>query len=469
MHIAKANRIAIIDPPSHLVVMRDMYSSTISKLGYSWPNVDLICISGQLKADFEVKIFDFNSVNISREAALRKLIDFSPTHAIFAFGESVGLSDLSFAKHVKEEILPKEGLIFGTGGSLIHESKKYMEENFWLDGIITNYVYSGISELLLGSTEVDNVFYRNRKQGDFFWRRADPKMNFELPAGLHSDLNLQKYFIPQLGTSNLTSIATSWGCPYKCSFCVSSTLNYRVRSASSIFEEIKYCVTIGINSFFFRDNVFGINEKQLFELSELIKASRLPPINFISDARIDTITSSKLNSLKAFGRVALNFGIESQSKETLSHYQKGLKKNNVSDLLGKCREAGIINTGYFILGLPGENITDVKSTIYYSKMLPIDFASFNLPLPIKGTALRENSIRDGLIQASSNGYDGRGEMFIASENLSHKKLKKMQRVAFISFYFRPKLMLKILQINFSVSLLFRLGKSASSLIFKLKK
>ena len=451
-------KIALIEPPGRKMIMRDMYSSTISKLGYSWPNVDLLSLSGILRKNFDCKIFDFNARGLSPREATEKISAFRPDHVVFAFGESNANDDMKFARLVKTDILPEKGKILGTGGSLIHNTKRFMDNENWLDGVILNYVHNGLASYFMGMPDALNLVVRTPDNDIREGNRQNAPMGFEIAPGRHEDLSLNNYFLPQLATQKFTSISTSWGCPYKCSFCVSSTLNYGMRSARSIFEEIEYCQQLGINGFFLRDNVFGVNKKQLKELGSLI-AEHGKNIHFISDARTDFVDEETIELYKRIGTGALNFGIESVKKETLDLHRKGLKKDNAREVLAMCRAHNITTTGYFILGLPGETEADIKNTIDYSCDLPLSYASFNLPIPIVGTEMRRKAVVDGIISDDIANYDGGGQSIIPNENIDLGRLKYLHRRAYLRFYLRPAVIASTVRQNVRLSKLKKLLKA----------
>jgi len=49
------------------------------------------------------------------------------------------------------------------------------------------------------------------------------------------------------------------------------------------------------------------------------------------------------------------------------------------------KQAGIMNWGYFIIGLPGETEDTIKETIAFAKKLPLDIALFHVAAPLPGT------------------------------------------------------------------------------------
>ena len=67
--------------------------------------------------------------------------------------------------------------------------------------------------------------------------------------------------IPQLTKGNLTSIITSRGCPFKCTFCISNVISkkYRLRSAENVVAEFHEIEQLGYNSVFVIDDNFLFN------------------------------------------------------------------------------------------------------------------------------------------------------------------------------------------------------------------
>ena len=62
--------ICLVNSPYKKIILRDMFSSTISKGSYNWPNVDLLVISGYLKKKFNVKIIDASEYELKSKKIL---------------------------------------------------------------------------------------------------------------------------------------------------------------------------------------------------------------------------------------------------------------------------------------------------------------------------------------------------------------------------------------------------------------
>ena len=65
------------------------------------------------------------------------------------------------------------------------------------------------------------------------------------------------------------------------------------------------------------------------------------------------------------------------------------------DVFRWTREAGIMLTANFMLGLPGETRESIQQTIDFSKELPLDLAIFHIAAPYPGTELFEMARQNG--------------------------------------------------------------------------
>ena len=96
-------------------------------------------------------------------------------------------------------------------------------------------------------------------------------------------------------------------------------------------------------------------------------------------------------------RVGHRIGQRANPQESV---HKGYRLEQAPRALKWAHEAGIKNTGYFIIGLPGETVETIKQTIALSKSLPLDMALFHVAAPYPGTpfffeVLENNWFRPG--------------------------------------------------------------------------
>jgi radical SAM superfamily enzyme YgiQ (UPF0313 family) len=79
------------------------------------------------------------------------------------------------------------------------------------------------------------------------------------------------------------------------------------------------------------------------------------------------------------------WGLESGDDGMLRRMAKGVTTERAAQSLRWARDAGIMNWGYFIIGLPGETEESIRRTIDFSKGLPLDLVLFHIAAPYPGT------------------------------------------------------------------------------------
>lgn len=436
-------KIVLINPPYESIVLRDMYSSTISKGSYNWPNSDLLAMSGTLKNHCDVFLIDANTLGLNNKESIDRIIDCSPDGIVVAFGASVKNSDYNFIKKIKEQ-LPNVKIV-ASGGLLYHNSYKEISEHLQLDGIVLNYVTDDILKYFNENYEgLKNFVYR--LNGEIVEKeKIMPENDFSYSIPPHEHLPLEKYRLSHGKKVPLTSVVTSYGCPAKCSFCVSGKINYRARSVDNIIEELKYVKKLGVREVFFRDNWFGANPRQFKELLNKMIEENLQ-LSWVSDTRANVITKDSAELMKASGCHALHMGVESANDDILKRYDKKLTILKIKEAFRICHEVGISTVGYFIIGLPGETKNDVTRTVDLAIELNCDYASFNMPIPIFGTELRDNAIDNGWLEVDNmdSGYDGSALPIIGTKDLSAKDIRKLKNLAYLRFYLRTGFVVKTL-------------------------
>ena len=91
-------------------------------------------------------------------------------------------------------------------------------------------------------------------------------------------------------------------------------------------------------------------------------------------------------SLKPYTALKLADGIKS----------KGININKVKDVVNVLKHYVKV-AGFFIIGVPGETINDIKETINLAKELELDKYSFSLFTPLPGSPLYETLKKNGIL------------------------------------------------------------------------
>ncbi len=237
----------------------------------------------------------------------------------------------------------------------------------------------------------------------------------------------------------------SRGCPFNCAYCgcrFISGKRLRYRPLESILEEINLLERdYGVRTFTFVDDNFTWDRERAVELFEAL-ARREPRITFTfpNGVRVDSFDEELLRLMERAGCYLLALGIESGVDETLKRMNKKQTTAMVRDAVNLIRRTTSIRvTGFFILGYPGETISDVKKTIKFAVNLPIHHPHFCLYIPIPGTPVTEELRAQGLLDGDAIDLETftPDRVTLPLPGLSAKKLLRLHQYAYIRFYMKP--------------------------------
>jgi magnesium-protoporphyrin IX monomethyl ester (oxidative) cyclase len=232
----------------------------------------------------------------------------------------------------------------------------------------------------------------------------------EIPFPARHLLDMKKYIYDYLkthgveieGYKNLrsTTIISSRGCPYHCTFCDKGIWGYkfRARSAKNIVDEIillkeKY----NINCIWFTDDTFIIDRNRVEEFSK--KMEDLDVVWCIN-GRVNLMQSKDIFIKLRKGNCRLiNFGFESGDQGILDN---SIKKEITLEQGRRCvkfsKETGIRVGGFFIFGMPDETKETIKKTFEFARELDCNLYAFCIATAYIGTELYDRAIKDNIIR-----------------------------------------------------------------------
>ena len=273
--------------------------------------------------------------------------------------------------------------------------------------------------------------------------KVNPKRNFimnlnDLPFPAWDLLPLEKYskinrphgiqtrrrpFVPML---------TSRGCPNNCTFCSVHNLwgrSFRKRSAENVLSEIEYLInTFGIREIHFEDDNLTLAKDRAIEIFKGIKERKFDlSWSTPNGIFIDTVDEELLNLMKESGCYSVSFGIESGDKYVLTNIiKKRLDLDRVPRIIRYTRRLGLETAVFFVVGLPGEKIKQLKNTFKFARRIKADNVNFFFATALPGTELWEQVRRKGLIPKDFNYIDLRSDRpTIQPNGFSKEKLAAM--------------------------------------------
>ncbi len=238
------------------------------------------------------------------------------------------------------------------------------------------------------------------------WRRGDEivvnatrpfiKDLDDLPIPMHHLLPLDKYRMPLI-KGPFTFMVTSRGCTAGCTYCikhVSYQYIVRLRSPEKIVEEMWVLKKLGINHIHMYADLFTVSREQVVKMCQLMIEQKIN-VTFTSNSRVDYVDEEMLRLMGRAGCKLISWGIESGSEQVLKHARKGAYPDKAEKALRWAKQAGIMNWGYFIIGLPTETEATIRQTIDFAKKLPLDIALFHVAAPYPGTPFFFEVVKEG--------------------------------------------------------------------------
>lgn len=185
------------------------------------------------------------------------------------------------------------------------------------------------------------------------------------------------------------------GCPSTCTFCVAKKLRQfngggsytRVRSATSLIHEIKHLRRqYQIDSFYFIDDLFTINQDNVAQFCQLLKKEKLNLLWGCS-SKVSTLNEALLKLMSQSGCIQIDFGVERGSNQALRAVQKGINVEMLQKTFALCHKYHIRTFANFLVNLPGEKKKDLTDIIILARNLKSEIYSFNVFSPYPGTEI----------------------------------------------------------------------------------
>jgi anaerobic magnesium-protoporphyrin IX monomethyl ester cyclase len=197
----------------------------------------------------------------------------------------------------------------------------------------------------------------------------------------------------------ITTMFTSRGCPYKCTFCDRPNLgkNFRARSAVNVVNEMEEIARMGIREALIYDDTFTVNKRRVMDICEE-KIRRGLKLGFDVRARVNTVDEPLLAKMKAAGCERIHYGVEVGNDRMMKVLQKGLTISQVERAFQMTRDAGIETLAYFMIGNPTETREDVMDTIALTKRLDPDYIHLTILTPFPATEVYLDGLKRGILK-----------------------------------------------------------------------
>ncbi|MFO0964563.1 MAG: cobalamin-dependent protein [Gemmataceae bacterium] len=251
------------------------------------------------------------------------------------------------------------------------------------------------------------------------------------------------------------AIYTTLGCPFHCSFCCiqapfrsgeraaklrPTTNSYRYWTPSAVLAQIDLLVErYGVRNIKIADEMFILNRRHVLALCEGI-IRRGHDLNLWAYARIDTIKEDMLETLRGAGFRWLALGIEAGAEKVRAGVDKAFRQDEVFEVVGRIRTAGIHVIGNYIFGLPEDDADTMQATLDLATELNCEFANFYSTMAYPGSALYDLAERENIpLPARWTGYaqHARDCLPLPTRHVTARAVLRFRDDAFQRYYTNP--------------------------------
>ena len=256
----------------------------------------------------------------------------------------------------------------------------------------------------------------------------------DLPPARQDLLPISRYSLPFIGRG-YTFVVTSRGCPWKCIYCRQTVMNeskVRYRPVETVIEEIR---RYRLTNIAFHADTATMNRRWIYDFCDQVE--RLPfKVRIVTNSRVDTVDLDMLKRMRRAGFWMVCFGVESGDNNVLKLNKKEATVEQARKAVRDAKKAGLRVWGYHMLGMYGDNKKTMENTIKLALSEPFDIVNFAISAPYPGTEWGGIAESNGwLIDKRWEAFDQNYSAQVEQPDCSRELVKKMQRQAYLRWYF----------------------------------
>lgn len=341
-------------------------------------------------------------------ALLRELSKVLPECVIWLGGPEVSYE----AEKILKQFPMVKGIMIGEGEETFKELAEYYCE-------LTDAVsLSAIRGILYRKEDGIKITDNQTTDSIVYTGAREPSDLSALPFLYHS---LQPF------SNRIIYYESSRGCPYQCSYCLSSIdKKVRLRDPDTVKKELQFFLDQKVKQVKFIDRTFNCSHEHAKEIWRYLAEHDNGVTNFHFEIAADLITKEELLILKGMrpGLVQLEIGVQTLNQEVLVEIGRKADNNRLKDAVAKIREGNNIHIHLdLIAGLPFENYESFRHSfegVYAMRPHQLQLGFLKV---LKGTRMKEKAEEYELQYMDTPPYE-----VLSTKWLSYEKILLLKRV-----------------------------------------
>lgn len=332
---------------------------------------------------------------------------------------------LQIAENIKKA-LPGVHILLG-GPEVSYESIDMMKKNPFVDLIIRGEGEETFSELMKTLSEYDDIGDAELEDIDGLVYRKNRKIyvNNESEKG---DFNNIPF--PYSQTQNLDDrivyYETVRGCPYRCSYCLSSVdKQIRALSLDRVKEDLKFFLKHKVKQVKLIDRTFNYDRKRCVEILKFISEHDNRTTNFHFEICGELINDELIEVMSAarHGLFQVEIGIQSLNRLSLEAVNRSSKIEILLDNIRKITKLEGVHVHIdLIAGLPYEDYISFRNSFNGVYNLGADQLQLGFLKLLKGTKIRREKEKYGYVFRDVAPYEIISNRFISAEGIARLKM-----------------------------------------------
>jgi len=220
---------------------------------------------------------------------------------------------------------------------------------------------------------------------------------------------------------------TSRGCPYRCSYCLSSIdKTVRFRPLEMVFRELDFFLSNNVMQVKFIDRTFNCNHAHCMAIWRYINEHDNGITNFHFEIAAELLNDEEIALLQSLrpGLVQLEIGVQTTNPDTLSEIHRHMNAERLGETVARLRKNGNIHIHLdLIAGLPEENLESFKRSFDDVYSMGCEDLQLGFLKVLKGSYMQQHAAEYGLKYLDAPPYE-----VLSTRWLSYGDILELKRV-----------------------------------------